>query len=519
MNSPLPNRFAKGLSAAAVALTIAFGVSVAPVHAGPENNTLVVGSAWDPGSLDPAIGTLGSDIPLLYPMFDRLIGFDPKTLDPIPGLATSWTWSSDRKALELKLRQGVTFHDGTPFNAQAVKTSLRYFIDGKRNRDLDDVTEIATPDPYTVVINLSKPNTSVVGLLAERAGMIISPAAIEKHGEQNLGQNPVGTGPYMLKVLEPGKSVQYVRYPGYWDKSAAKLDAIEFRVIRNATSIVSALQSGQLDYVAQIDPVNLPVLQKNSRLRVAIEPTVAFGIINLANGFPPLNDRRVRRALALSVDRQVLADAAFGGGVKGIPASLPVPAGYWTSTKDLENALTYRPDEAKKLLAEAGYPDGIDFEICVVASMGTPLPTGKLGDIMREQMKASGIRVKTVQTASNVACSALSREKKIHTFVANWSGRPDPAITYAQLMGSETAFNRDKGKYDNADEIIEKLMAAPSREEQMPYYEALNRIWIEHMPLMPLYYYVNVVAYSTKLAGEEPNLLGRPYVQTLYFKK
>jgi ABC-type transport system substrate-binding protein len=268
MNSPLPGRFTKGLTAAVVALTLALTTNVVELRAGPADNSLVVGSAWDPGSLDPAIGTLGSDIPFLYPLFDRLIGFDPKTLDPIPGLATSWSWAADRKRLELKLRQGVTFHDGTPFNSEAVKTSLRYFIDGKRNRDLDDVTEIATPDPHTVIIHLSKPNTTVVGLLAERAGMIISPAAIAKYGEQNLGQNPVGTGPYMLKVLEPGKTVQYVRYPGYWDKDAAKLNTIEFRVIRNPTSIITALQSGQLDYVASVDPVNLPVLKKNSRLRV-----------------------------------------------------------------------------------------------------------------------------------------------------------------------------------------------------------------------------------------------------------
>lgn len=493
-------------------------IGTRPGYSGPADNTLVVGALTDPQTLDPATGTLGTDIPFLYPLYDRLIDFEPKTLDLRPGLATSWKWSDDKRALELKLRPGVKFHDGTTFDAAAVKTNIEYFKGLRKNFDLDGVTAVEVIDPQTVVLRLDRPNSTLPGLLAERAGMMLSPTAIEKYGK-DFGQHPVGTGPFMLKELAAGKSVVYQKFPDYWNKDEPKLDFIEFRVIRNATSLVSALQSGQLDYAANLDPINLPVLQRNSNLRVAIEPTIAFGIINLNSSMPPLNDPRVRRAISMSIDRQALANAAFGAAVKALPANLPVPPHYWPSTPALERVFTYRPEEAKKLLAEAGYPDGITFSLCAPASAGTPLPSPKLVDIMREQMKPVGIKVESQQVASGAACVELFNKKSLPTFMATWSGRPDPAITYAQVLSTKTAYNVGQTKFGEAEDVIAKLYETSDRAEQKKLIDKLNELWVEHVPMITLYYYVNAVAYNAKVAGEQPNLLGRPYVRTLYFKK
>ena len=501
-----------------IALAAALCFAPQIVRAGEADNTLVVGALTDPQTMDPAVGTLGTDIPFMYTVYDRLIDFEPKTLDMRPGLATSWKWSDDKKTLELKLRQGVKFHDGTDFNAEAVKFYIEYFKDSKRNLDLNSVIGVETPDASTVVLRLDKPNSALLGLLAERAGMVMSPTAIKALGK-DIGQKPVGTGPFMLKEWAPGKSLTVVKFPGYWKQGEPKLDAIEFRIIRNATSIVSALQSGQLDYVSSIDPVNLPVLQRNKNVRIAVEPTIAFGIVNLNSGMEPLNDVRVRKAIALSIDRQQLANAAFGGGVSGIPAVLPVPPSYWPSSPQFANAFTYQPDEAKKLLAEAGHPNGITLKMCAPANSGTPLPHAKLVDIMREQMKAAGITVESTSVASNAACNDLYTKKTVPTFMANWTGRPDPAITYAQVLGTTTAFNLGRTVYGNAEEVIAKLLATSDRDEQKKLFEQLNQLWVDNVPMLPLYYYVNVVAYNAKVTGEEPNLLGRPYVRTMSFKK
>ena len=149
-------------------------------YAGPADNSLVVGALTDPQTLDPASGTLGTDIPFLYPLYDRLIDFEPKTLDLRPGLATSWSWSDDRRALQLKLRPGVKFHDGTVLDAAAVKTNIEYFKSLRKNFDIDGVTSVEVVDPLTVVLRLDKPNSTLPGLLAERAGMMLSPAGLKK---------------------------------------------------------------------------------------------------------------------------------------------------------------------------------------------------------------------------------------------------------------------------------------------------------------------------------------------------
>ncbi len=167
-------RYWFGLLVGVAAVSTLAVATLRPGHAGVADNTLVVGALTDPQTLDPATGTLGTDIPFLYPLYDRLIDFDAKTLDLRPGLATSWTWSGDRRALELKLRPGVKFHDGTSFDAAAVKTNIEYFKGLRKNLDLDGVTAVEVVDPQTVILRLDKPNSTIPGLLAERAGMMLS---------------------------------------------------------------------------------------------------------------------------------------------------------------------------------------------------------------------------------------------------------------------------------------------------------------------------------------------------------
>ena len=220
----------------------------------------------------------------------------------------------------------------------------------------------------------------------------------------------------------------------------------------------------------------------------------------------------------MSIDRQALANAAFGAAAKALPANLPVPPNYWPSTPALEKVFTYQPDQAKKLLAEAP-PDGITFSLCAPASAGTPLPAPKLVDIMREQMKPVGIKVELQQVASRAACVEMFNKKAMPTFMATWSGRPDPAITYSQVLSTKTAYNVGQTKFGEAEDVIAQLYATSDREEQKRLIDKLNALWVEHVPMITLYYYGNAVAYNAKLAGEQPNLLGRPYVRTLYFNK
>jgi len=507
------------LAIAALFGAAAIGMQAHGALAGPSDNSLIVGIATDLVQADPANGTLGTDIPILYTMYDRLLDFTPADLTLRPMLATDWKWSDDRKTLILTLRQGVKFHDGTDFNAEAVKTSLEYFKTSGTNKDLDGVTKIEVVDPYTVALTTETVNSSLPGLLAERAGMILSPTAIEKYGKENYGANPVGTGPFKMSRRDSGSAVFVEKFADYWNKDEPKLDKIEFRVLKNPASAVSAMMTGQIDYLPSVDPVNVPVMKNNPNVRIETEPTLGFGIMNLNTAMAPLDKPEARRAVAMSIDREALAKAVYGNDVKTGGANLPVPPGYYPSTPELEQ-LAYDPAKAKELLASAGYPDGITFTLCLNANAGMPQPAAKVGDIMRDQMKAAGITLETMALANNAACSELlSGKKTIPAFLVTWTGRPDPAITYAQVLGTKTFYNAGQTKYANADELIAKLQASFDKEEQEAIYDELNKVWVEQYPMIPIYYFVNVVAYNAGLTGEEPNLLGRPYVRTLHWKK
>ena len=229
------------LSGAALAVALLAGHTDARANA--TTNVVNLGVLSEPYTLDPAVGTSGFDYPIIYSIFDRLIDFDPKTLLPRPGLATSWKFTgADKRTFELKLRQGVKFHDGTPFDAEAVKFNMVRLQEAKVLSDLDGVERIDVVDPYTIVLKLKEQNSSMPILLADRAGMMASPTAIKKLGK-DFARNPVGTGPFMYKNWISGQALILDKNPDYWNAKAIRLSGIQYRFIPNATSLASAGRS------------------------------------------------------------------------------------------------------------------------------------------------------------------------------------------------------------------------------------------------------------------------------------
>lgn len=483
--------------------------------AGPEDNSVIMSLGGDIIHADPANGTAGSDFPVLYSLYDRLFDFNPEDMTLRPMLATDWSWSEDKMTLIIELREGVKFHDGTDFNAEAVKTSLDFFKSSGVNLDLDPVESIEVLGPYTVALHSTEVNSSLPGLLAERAGMILSPANIEKYGAEEYTNHPVGTGPFMWENRVVGESITLVRFPDYWNPDSVHLDKIEYRIITNPTSAVSALMTGQVDFLPSVDPVNIPALEANPNTRAAIEPTIGFGIININAGAEPLDNQLVRQAWNMSVDRDALARAVYGS-VPTEGTALPVPRGYWPDTPELQESYAYNPERAKELLAEAGYPDGITIPLCINANEGMPQPALKVTDILIEQASASGITLDITQQASSGACIQMfAIDQVLPAALLGWSGRPDPAITYNQILSSASYYNTSRVEYGNADELLAELKATFGQEAQEDVYDRLNQVYLDWVPMISLYNWVNVVGYKTGLGGEDPNLLGRPYVRIL----
>ena len=322
-----------------VALAVLAAAVLPAALADERNDVLVVGMTSEPFTLDPATGFSGFDYPNLYPIYDRLVRFDPETLVLQPGLATSWAFTGpDKLTLEVTLRHGVQFQDGTKLDAEAVKASLLHFKGAGRIHDLDPVTAIDVLAPDQLALRLAAPYSVLPAVLSDRAGMVVSPAALVKWGA-DFQRHPVGAGPFMLKQWSSGSSIELVRFPGYWDQGKPQVAGIQYRIILNPTSLVSALLSGQVDHGFGVDPKDAERLEASPRLRVSKEPSVSFYELALNDSLPPVNNKLVRQAINMSVDRAALSDAIMGPGRGGGAALMLVPPASFAYSAELEGSV------------------------------------------------------------------------------------------------------------------------------------------------------------------------------------
>ena len=497
------------------ALAAAMLAAPATGHADKRNNALVVAFNNEVDTLDPSTGFSGADYAILYSIYDRLINFDPKTMHPLPGLASEWKFTgAEKHNFEMIIRPGAKFHDGTPVDAEAVKASLMHFKEMKRLNDLDVVTSIEVTAPDKVVLHLSQEYSVLPAVLADRAGMIVSPTAVAKYGK-DFPRNPVGAGPFMLRTWSPGTTIDMVKFPDYWDPQRIKLAGIQYKLILNPTAVISAVLSGQVDNAWGVDPKNLPVLRANPRLRVAVEPSTQYYYIALRHDMSPTDNKLVREAMNMSVDRKVLADAVLGPGNSGGPALMLVPPASFAYSAELADSVPYDPARAKQLLAQAGFPNGVTIKIC-----GSPF-TGMGQDILdieSEQMKPAGITLDVAIMSGSACLQRLNATKDFHAWQGAFSGRPDPFLTYSQTFMSTGQFNRGRMAFPGVDELVQQIPKTYTEEGQKAIYTELNKRWIDEAPAIQLFYTPNYDVYNVDLAGEQPNQQGKPDLVTLYFK-
>jgi ABC-type transport system substrate-binding protein len=295
----------------------------------------------------------------MIPCIDRLLMGDNKG-NPMPMLATDWSLAPDKMSLTLTLRQGVTFHDGSDFNAKAAKFNLEAVMAAKLSgTELWDSIDII--DNYTVRINLNNFQNTIYSTLAGMAGDMVSPTAYQKNGEEWMLWNPVGTGPFKFDSYEREVSIKYVKNENYWQEGKPYLDSIEMRYIADETAGSIALKAGDVDMM-DFQNVNVGAdMKERGGYDVVYIPDCAEGITpDGANPDSPFADQRVREAIEYAIDKEGLVKAlGFGFYTVADLSALPAFAGY---DPDIP-ARNYDPEKAKQLLAEAGYADGFKTQI------------------------------------------------------------------------------------------------------------------------------------------------------------
>ncbi len=348
----------------ASAATGATGTTEAPVATERRGGVLRYGEALGPSRFDPHRSTIGQDIRLLAPVYDRLVHFDAKGA-LVPGLATEWSFDETGTIFTMQLREGVVFHDGAPFDAAAVKANIErgQTVEGSAiMSDLSEITSIETPDDHTVVLTLSTPNTMLPGMLSHRAGAMVSPTAFDN---PDLDRMPVGAGPYRVVEHTEGSRIVMERFEEHWDTEAGGPDRIEFSIMPDARTRANALRAGEIDMTV-LTGNEAPEVE-GAGFTTEGEPALTYLVLYLNRAKSEFGDRLVRQALNHAIDRQALVDAVLFGA--GVPTVQPFPEGYFAHNADYPaDYYAFDPERARELLAEAGLPDGFEFDMLVPTS-------------------------------------------------------------------------------------------------------------------------------------------------------
>ncbi len=425
------------LSIATVAISV---VTVAGCSAGGSTSSSTGGGGGSGGSTgsftvlvagngglnyDPQTNAAPSAGEFMMPVFDTLVT-EHRDGTISAGLATAWKFSEDKKTLTLNLRDGVTFHDGTAFNAEAVKSNIaRGQTDAKSvvAGQLAAIESIETPSANVVTLRLKEPNGALLGFFAGPAGMMASPKA---WANSNYAINPVGTGPWQVSASsKPGSDMVYTAFPQYWNKSVQKVATVHIRVGTEST-FVPSVTGNSAQAVTLTGAATDAETLKAAGLPVAPAGTTYLHLMYL-NKSGVFADPKVRQAVSLAIDRKTICTSLLAGACT--VTGQPLEPKSWAYDSSLA-APTQDVERAKALLAEAGHPQGISFK-AVVSSAGTQLQT-ELSAIQQMLAKANITMTTTPMPIAQLLPTLGSGDAQAYYSVG--TGGADPAIPLSSMI-------------------------------------------------------------------------------------
>lgn len=486
------------LAAAALLLTACGSGSTSP---GSTDRALRVAVATDASSLDPIRGSTTSDQQLLYPMYDTLISHN-LAMDPEPGLAESWEYVTPTE-LKLSLREGVVFHDGTPFNAEAVKYNVER---GQEEgsvivADLASIEEVRIDDEYTATLLLSGPDASLLMLLTDRPGMMVSPTAAEAAGG-DLSTDPVGAGGWKFTEWRSGEVLRLERFDDYWDTDSVRVPAIDFNVLVEPQTRANSLIGGQQDIALDIATPHVDLLRDADDATLFESDRLISNIVYINTASPELGDPLVRRALALGVDREALVESGFFG--FGEPMRGVFPDGFWAEPPE-GVGYDYDPDEARRLLAEAGQ-ESVSFDLAVIANAQYT----RIAEILQEQWAEIGVTVNILPREVVQQNQEFFVEGKHPASLTQMQPGPDPAKTYSGGFSSTGFYNASKVAPPGLEEALAEQNELTTQEERKPGLDRAAQALFDYSAAIPLTSSVGLVGLGEGVTGFELSLVGKP---------
>jgi peptide/nickel transport system substrate-binding protein len=477
--------------AAALLLSLEAGV-----HA---QTTLRIGLAEDPDVLDPSIARTYVGRIVFASFCDKLFDIDEK-LNIVPQLALSQETSADGKEMTIKLRPGVKFHDGEPFNAEAAKFSLDRHLTlptSFRKPELATVDHVDVVDPLTIKIVLKTPFSPLIAQLTDRAGMMVSPKAAKEEGDK-FGLHPVCAGPYKFVERVQQDRIVFEKFADYWNKDNIFIDKVVFLPIVDATVRLANLKSGGLDLIERVLATDIKDVRADPKLELSTALELGYlGItINIANDKNKgalSQSEKVRQALDLSIDREAVNQVVFNGEF--------TPGNQWVSPEHpyYQKAFPVPKRDiakAKALMKEAG--------VALPVSVDLMVPKGAENEAVAQVVQSMAaeagfdLKIRVIEFATSFK---QAQAGEFQAFLIGWSGRIDPdGNSYVFL---HTKAPQNDGGYSNpeADKALEDARLITDPAQRKAIYEKLTKVVLNDEPLIYLYHRKLLIAHTTKLEG------------------
>jgi peptide/nickel transport system substrate-binding protein len=515
---------------------------------GGEGGTLVFGASADPVVLDFALISDGESYRPNLQIYDTLIAQKPGTTELTPSLATSWESDQAGTAWTFHLRQGVKFHDGTPFNADAVcanferwfnfegsfqNASATYywqygFGGGFKNPEKGAIgpkdslyKSCEAPDDATAVINLTRPSATILQAMTLGPLSIQSPTAMEKYGA-NEGEvdadgifhptgtygteHPTGTGPFKFESWTREDRLVLVRNDDYWGEKA-KLDKLIFRPIADNAARLQALQTGEIDGYDLVEPQDVPTIEGDDQFQILDRPAFNVAYVGFNIATPPLDDIEVRKAIAYGLDRQAVVDNFYGG--RGVVAKEFMPPELPGYADDVTE-YPYDPEKAKQTLTDAGYDLPVEIEFWYPTDVTRPyMPDPKRNfEAFQASLEKSGFKVVPKSAPWDPDYLGLNSEGKQPLNLIGWTGDygdPDNFIgTFFQSDNPQ--FGLDKSKVlKPVQDLLDQAEAETDQAKRDSLYEEANRQIMELLPGVPYAHTKPAIAFKATVKGYVPS--------------
>ncbi|AUS81126.1 ABC transporter substrate-binding protein [Actinoalloteichus sp. AHMU CJ021] len=477
-----------------------------PVRKGGE---ISVALDADPDALDPTLSSTLVGRQVYTSVCEKLYDVG-ENLEIVPQLAADLPEiSDDGLDVTIPLRRDLLFNDGTALDAHAVKRSLdrhREMPASRRATELESVRSVEVVDADTVRLRLHRPYAPLTSMLADRAGMILSPTALDELGE-DFGQAPVCVGPFHFVERVAQDRIVVERSEHYYDADLVNLDRIVYRPIPDPTIRLANLRSGQLDAMWKVSPDDLPAVSNEDGLTLLNQPSIQYmGMsVNVMNTDgntaepgqvegPLAEDPRVRQALALSLDRDTINEVVFSGLHQ--PACGPIPPSSEFATEETQACPEHDPDRARELLAEAGVQTPVPVELMI---SNEPL-TLRLGQVIQAMAAEAGFQVR-LRPTEFAASIAEAQSGNFQTYISGWSGRPDPDGNIGSFHVRSGANNYSGHFTPETDELIREAAEETDPERRRDLYSELVPRLRDFNNIIYLYRERLYAAHSTDLAG------------------